>query len=82
MFTLSRGLLNHMKTKCLSALLATGAIALATPAVANSPDEPSLNFSCQVTEGVPTTVILLVHNKRGCLLFVPTQEKANAVKSY
>jgi len=56
MFTLSRGLLNHMKTKCLSALLATGAIALATPAVANSPDEPSLNFSCQVTEGVPTTV--------------------------
>lgn len=45
-----------MKTKCLSALLATGAIALATPVLANSPDEPSLNFSCQLTEGIPTTV--------------------------
>lgn len=45
-----------MKTKCLSALLATGTIALTTPVLANSPDEPNLNFSCQVTEGVPTTV--------------------------
>ncbi len=45
-----------MKTRCLSALFATGAIALATPAIANSPEEPSLKFSCQVTEGVPTTV--------------------------
>lgn len=53
---LSRGLLKIMKTKYLSALLATGAIAVATPAIANTPEEPSLNFSCQVTEGVPTTV--------------------------
>lgn len=45
-----------MKTKCLSALFATGAIAIATPVLANSPEEPSLNFSCQVTEGIPTTV--------------------------
>ncbi len=45
-----------MKIKYLSALLATGAIALSIPAIANSSDEPSLNFFCQVTEGVPITV--------------------------
>ena len=46
-----------MKTKYLSALLVTGAIALGTsPAMADSSDAPQLNFSCQVTEGIPTTV--------------------------
>lgn len=44
-----------MKPK-LSVLLATGAIALTTPAMANSPDDAQLRFSCQVSEGIPTTV--------------------------
>ena len=55
-FLLYRGVLINMKIKYLSALLATGAMALATPAIANSPNEPSLNFSCQINEGIPTTV--------------------------
>ena len=46
-----------MKTKYLSTLLMTGAIAtVASPVVANSSDVPELNFSCQATEGIPTTV--------------------------
>lgn len=46
-----------MKTKYLSAMLLTGAITLATsPARADSSDAARLNFSCQLIEGVPTTV--------------------------
>lgn len=46
-----------MNTKYLSALLVTGAITLGTsPAMADSSDAPQLNFSCQLIEGVPTTV--------------------------
>ena len=44
-----------MRTK-LSALLATTAM-VATPAMADSPQDSKLNFSCQVNEGVPTTVV-------------------------
>lgn len=45
-----------MKTKCLSALLAAGTMALATPVFADSSDQPQLNFYCQITGGVPVTV--------------------------
>ncbi len=45
-----------MKTKYLLALLTTTAMFLATPAITNPPDDPQLNFSCQVIEGVPTTI--------------------------
>lgn len=46
-----------MKTKYLSALLVTGAMALGTsPAIADSSDTPKLDFSCQVSNGIPTTV--------------------------
>ena len=45
-----------MRKKYLSAFLATGAVALTTPAMAISSEEPNLNFSCQVTDGVPTTL--------------------------
>ncbi|MBE9044367.1 hypothetical protein IQ255_08115 [Pleurocapsales cyanobacterium LEGE 10410] len=46
-----------MKTKHLSALLVTGTMAaLASPVMADSADVPELNFSCQITEGIPTTV--------------------------
>ena len=45
-----------MRTKYLSAFLATGLMALTTPAMAISSEEPQLNFSCQLIEGVPTTV--------------------------
>ena len=50
-----------MKPK-LSVLLATGAIALAIPAMADSSDDPQLSFSCRVTEGVPTTVAQFTGN--------------------
>ena len=49
-----------MKTKCLSALLTTAAMFLATPAIADSPDDPQVNFSCQVIKGVPTTIAQFV----------------------
>ncbi|MEM8674729.1 MAG: COP23 domain-containing protein [Cyanobacteria bacterium P01_G01_bin.67] len=45
-----------MKIAHLSALLTAGAMTLAIPPSANSSEEPQLNFSCQITEGVPTTV--------------------------
>ncbi len=48
-----------MKIKLL-ALFTTTAMFLATPAIANPPDHPQLNFSCQVTEGVPTTIAQFV----------------------
>lgn len=46
-----------MKTKCLPAILVTGAMSLGTaPAIAESSNAPELNFSCQVVDGVPTTL--------------------------
>ena len=46
-----------MKTKHLSALLLTGAISLgAAPAIAESSETRQVSFSCQVNNGVPTTV--------------------------
>lgn len=45
-----------MKTKCWSALLAIATLALTTPALANSTNEPQLKFSCQIREGVPVTI--------------------------
>lgn len=46
-----------MKIKCLSAVLITGAIALGSaPAIAETAEAPELSFSCQVIEGVPTTL--------------------------
>jgi len=46
-----------MKTKYLSAILVTGAFVLgATPVIAESSEAPELNFSCQVVDGVPTTL--------------------------
>lgn len=46
-----------MKTTYISALLvAMGAMTLATSTSANPSEEPQLNFSCQLTEGVHTTV--------------------------
>ena len=44
-----------MKNK-LSAVLAVGAITAATTTVANSAETPQLNFACEVSQGVPTTV--------------------------
>jgi hypothetical protein len=45
-----------MKTKCLSAILTAGAMTVATTSVANSAETPQLNFTCEVSQGVPTTV--------------------------
>jgi hypothetical protein len=45
-----------MRAKYLSAFLAIGVLALTAPARANSPEEANLNFSCQLVEGVSTTV--------------------------
>ncbi|MEM7590435.1 MAG: COP23 domain-containing protein [Cyanobacteria bacterium P01_A01_bin.83] len=46
-----------MKTTYLSALLAAmGAMTIATSTSANPSEQPQLNFSCQLNEGVPTTV--------------------------
>ena len=49
-----------MNTKYLSALLAIVPIALgASSAMADSSDTPQFNFSCQMSEGIPTTVAQL-----------------------
>ena len=45
-----------MKTKSISAILAAGAMAIASTTVAQAADTSELNFSCQVREGVPTTI--------------------------
>lgn len=46
-----------MKTQLLSALIATGGMAIATPVMANSENTPLLNFTCQVEAGITTTVV-------------------------
>mgnify|MGYP001554400651 CR=1 FL=1 len=59
-----------MKTKYISALLVTGAIAIGTsPAMADSSDTPELNFSCQVTEGTPTTVVQSIGSEEKLPIF-------------
>ena len=45
-----------MKIKHLSAILAVGGISVATSTVANSAETPQLNFACEISQGVPTTV--------------------------
>ena len=45
-----------MRAKYLSAFLVTLILALTAPVRANSSEEASVNFSCQLTEGVPTTI--------------------------
>ena len=45
-----------MKTKSIPVLLAAGAMAIASSTVANAADAPKLSFSCEVREGVPTTI--------------------------
>lgn len=67
-----------MKTKFL-ALLVTGA-AFATPANANSPDNAKLNFSCQMSDGVPTTVAQFADNEAQLPVFY-WQAEAVANKS-
>lgn len=53
-----------MKTKCLPAIMLTGAMALGSaPAFAESSDAPGFNFSCQVVGGVPTTLAKAVNSK-------------------
>ena len=46
-----------MKNQFLLVLLATAGIALPTPALADSEENPQLNFLCQVNEGITTTVV-------------------------
>lgn len=59
-----------MKTKYLSALIVTGAISLgSSPAMADSVDAPQVNFSCEVTEGVPTTVAQRVGSEEKLPIF-------------
>ena len=45
-----------MKTKSIPVLLAAGAMAIASSTAATAADTPELSFSCQVREGVPTTI--------------------------
>lgn len=45
-----------MKIKSIPVLLAAGAMAIASSTVAKAADAPELSFSCQVREGVPTTI--------------------------
>lgn len=70
-----------MKTKYLSALLVTGAMALGTtPAIAQSSEEPEqLNFSCQVVNGVPTTLAQSADSEATMPIFHWKQE---AVRNY
>ena len=56
-----------MRTK-LSALLATTAM-VATPAMADSPNDSKLNFSCQINQGVPTTVVQFSENQAQLPIF-------------
>ena len=55
-----------MKTK-LSALLATTMIA--TPAMADSSHDSKLDFSCQVNQGVPTTIVQFTENEAQLPIF-------------
>lgn len=59
-----------INTKHLSAFLVTGTLALgASSALADSSDTPQLNFACQITEGVPTTVAQLVGSQSTLPIF-------------
>lgn len=70
-----------MKTKYISALLVTGALAVGTsPAMADSSDAPQLNFSCQVTEGIPKTMVQPVGSQEKLPIF-HWNEEALSMKS-
>ncbi|MDJ0591336.1 MAG: COP23 domain-containing protein [Pleurocapsa sp. MO_226.B13] len=59
-----------MNAKYLSAVLLTGAISLgASPTMADSSDAPQLNFSCQMSEGIPTTVARPVGSQQALPVF-------------
>ena len=59
-----------MRTKYLSAVLIGGAMALgATPAIAESSGAPELSFSCQVVNGVPTTLAQPVGSEQTMPIF-------------
>ncbi len=59
-----------MNAKYLSAVLLTGAISLgASPTMADSSDAPKLNFSCQMSEGIPTTVARPVCSQQALPVF-------------
>lgn len=71
-----------MKTKYLSAIVVTGAITIgAVPVFAESSSALKLNFSCQVVDGVPTTLAQASGNKVTMPVFHWKQE-ALAPHSY
>ena len=55
--------------KSISVLSAAGAIAIASYTVANAADAPELSFSCQVREGVPTTIAQSVNGSTEMPIF-------------
>lgn len=63
-----------MKTKYLSMYLAAGTMAIASPAMANSSDSGRLSFSCQMVNGVPTTVAQSAENKSKIAIFLWQQQ--------
>jgi hypothetical protein len=63
-----------MKTKYLSALLAIGAMAIASPSMANTSDSPQLSFSCQTIKGVPATVAKSAESENQITIFQWKQE--------
>lgn len=63
-----------MKTKYLSALLSLGAMAIASPSMANTSDSPQLSFSCQTIKGVPATVAQSAESESQITIFQWKQE--------
>jgi len=56
-------IIHQMNSKIISVLLAAGTLAIATSASANSADSPEFSFSCQMVDGVPTTMAQSVTNE-------------------
>lgn len=63
-----------MKTKYLSALLAIGAMAIASPSMAGTSNSPQLSFSCQTINGVPATVAQSAESESQITIFQWKQE--------
>jgi Circadian oscillating protein COP23 len=63
-----------MKTKYLSVLLSIGAMAIASPSMANTSDSPQLSFSCQTIKGVPATVAQSAQSESQITIFQWKQE--------
>ncbi|MEL6496515.1 MAG: COP23 domain-containing protein [Cyanobacteria bacterium J06623_7] len=59
-----------MKTKSIPILFAAGAMAIASGAVAHAVDTPELNFSCQVRDGVHTTIAQSVDGRAEIPIFL------------